>query len=461
MPTPDEKRRPIDQAFDRLYGPSSVQARPPASPAVGSRWGGVWDSVRKEWNAMAAGNPEGRAVYEQGRDAITGTIGNAFRGAAEIPLPSSPGRLSFTGDVADLGRKAAGLFPQGPGTDPQVERLRTREAMIGPQEPNFDTRARRLQQAGVAPAAPTAAAAPVMANDAGAPVREEIGLRGENLPPQEGGRGNVAMQPPLSESAGTTATGKAKVAAGPGAFRGGIGAPMQLAESDRAYMQPNPQDPRQRYYDMANMSLEQREAFLNSLPEGQRPIQTIRGNKEGWYNPALSKEFATIPEAMSGIEGRPTYLTEEKRREEALDRGAMLERQRYASDMAYRARIDAEAMQQAGENSRATIKGATGKNGKPTEEWKFEKSPNADGSESGVLVEKHSGRVLPVKINEAHNLGAIFKNSKPDQWGVNAQFLSGFDRETRNEVFKYLSPEMQEYMIGYFETMAAKGKKKE
>jgi hypothetical protein len=240
---------------------------------------------------------------------------------------------------------------------------------------------------------------------------------------------------------------------------------MQMAESDREYMGAAPAtDPRKRYMDMANMSLEQREQFLNSLPEGQRPIQTIRGNREGWYNPALSQEFGSIPEAMSGVAGRPTYASEEKRREESLDRSALLDRQRYASDMAYRARIDSQHISEAGQNARASLRPAGGKGGKggdSGEEWKFEKNPTGEGGEAGVIVEKNSGKVLPVRMDKSKDIAALYRNLPDSEWGYAATFLERFDRDTRNETFKYLPPEMQEYMIRYFEATSAKGKKKE
>ena len=287
---------------------------------VGSRWGGVWDSVRKEWGAMSQ--------------------------------PSTPGQLSFAGDVADLGRKAAGLIPGGVTANPQIDRLRLRESMIGPQEPNFDTRARRIEQfrAGSDLSAHPASAAPVMANGNAVPAREEIGLRGENLPPQEGGRGNVSPQPPLSES--SRASSSAVVGAA-GAGRGAAGPTISASDKEYLGRQPVTADPRKRYFDMANMSLEQRESYLNSLPEGQRPIQTIRGNREAWYSPGMSKEFDTIPEAMSGVEGRPTLKSEMGREEEARDRAALVDIAASRNKTA----LAAEGMRQAGSDRRHVAEG--------------------------------------------------------------------------------------------------------
>jgi hypothetical protein len=244
-----------------------------------------------------------------------------------------------------------------------------------------------------------------------------------------------------------------------GSVRGGTGPTISAGDQEYLNRQPVTADPRKRYFDMAQMSLEQREKYLNSLPEGQRPIQTIRGNKEGWYSPGMSKEFATIPEAMSGVEGRPTLKSEMGREEEARDRAAMV-------DMAgarNRTAVQLKAMGEEGEDRRAlaaTLKGAKGANGKPSEEWKFEKNPTPEGTDAGVIVEKNSGMVLPVRMDKSKDIAAVFRNLPKTEWGGAASFLGRFDRETRNETFKYLSPEMKEEMIKYFESESAKGKQK-
>jgi hypothetical protein len=77
-------------------------------------------------------------------------------------------------------------------------------------------------------------------------------------------------------------------------------------------------DLRQQHMNIANMSLEDRNAMLDTMSSGSRPIQTLRGNKEGWYNPAQSREFGTLAEAITGVGGTPSYAGEDTRRN-ALD----------------------------------------------------------------------------------------------------------------------------------------------
>ena len=416
MPTEEERRREYRPGYNPRGNYTS------STPNLG-----IWDTVKTELNALTGG---------------------------------VPGQPSFTRDVADVGRKAGGIFGGGV-VNPQIDRLRAKEAMIGTQEPNFD-RARRIEQAGFAanpsPAAP-APASPVMAQNATQPGsidREAENRRVYNMP---SGRGDVSPDQPLRESSRSSSSASVGVA---GAGRGGVGPTISAGDQEYLNRQPVTADPRKRYFDMAQMSLEQREAYLNSLPEGQRPIQTIRGNKEGWYSPGMSKEFATIPEAMSGVEGRPTLKSEMGREEEARDRAAMVDMAGARNKTA----LAAEGMRQAGQDRRqvkdleATLKGAKGANGKPSEEWKFEKNPTPEGTDAGVIVEKNSGMVLPVRMDKSKDIAAVFRNLPKTEWGGAASFLGRFDRETRNETFKYLSPEMKEEMIKYFESESAKGKQK-
>ena len=415
MPTEEERRR----EYRPGYNPRGNYTSP--TPNLG-----IWDTVKSELNALTGGSPQGQP--------------------------------SFTRDVADVGRKVGSMFGGGV-TNPQIDRLRTKEAMIGTQEPNFD-RARRLEQAGVAASPPPAAPATDL------PVMRDRESEAQRLPayrqPEPAAVANGSDTP--GPRPGTSSRSSSSESVGvSGAGRGGTGPTISASDQEYLNRQPVTADPRKRYFDMAQMSLEQREQYLNSLPEGQRPIQTLRGNKEGWYSPGMSKEFATIPEAMSGVEGRPTLKSEMGREEEARDRAAMV-------DMAgarNRTALAGEGMRQAGQDRRllkehelGVLKGSKGANGKPSEEWKFEKNPTNEGGEAGVIVEKNSGMVLPVRMDKSKDIAAVFRNLPKTEWGGAASFLGRFDRETRNETFKYLPPEMKEEMIKYFESESAKGKQK-
>jgi hypothetical protein len=302
-------------------------------------------------------------------------------------------------------------------------------------------REKRIAQAGLAPEQP------VMATSARDPKDQSRATAGimADPKPQDGGLGaGPGGKPPLSEP-----STKSK-ASGSVATRGGS---IQLSPSDQEYLnRPAVNvDPRKRYYDMAGMSLEQRNAMLDAMPEGQRPIHTIRGNREGWYNPALSREFSGISEALTGVEGRPTYKSESAREEEALDRGMAAR----IAEGRNRTHLAGVAMSQAGEDRRASIKGSQG------EKWTLGRRPTADGGEEGVILDEKSGKVLPVRTDTAQDVAAFYRNLPKKQWGMAAQFLSGHDREARNEVFKYLPEDMRAELIRVFEGEAAKSKKKE
>ena len=112
-------------------------------------------------------------------------------------------------------------------------------------------------------------------------------------------------------------------------------------------------------------------------------------------------------------------------------------------------------MSQAGEDRRATIKGSQG------EKWTLGRRPTADGGEEGVILDEKSGKVLPVRLDTAQEVGAFYRNLPRKQWGAAAHFLSAHTRDERNEVFKYLPEDMRKELITMFEGEAAKRKKKE
>jgi hypothetical protein len=77
------------------------------------------------------------------------------------------------------------------------------------------------------------------------------------------------------------------------------GAPPSYARPSVPSQQPQPS--------LAGMNIDQMKAVNEALPETTRSIQTIRGNKEGWYNPQQSREFATLGESMRGQPGEASY----------------------------------------------------------------------------------------------------------------------------------------------------------
>ncbi|GAG44190.1 unnamed protein product, partial [marine sediment metagenome] len=77
------------------------------------------------------------------------------------------------------------------------------------------------------------------------------------------------------------------------------------------------------------------------LPEGERPIHTIRGARgEAWYSPKTSEEYATRAGSVTGIRGKqPSVADLMKREEKVFEEGAKGERTRYAHDKALEAAV--------------------------------------------------------------------------------------------------------------------------
>jgi hypothetical protein len=84
------------------------------------------------------------------------------------------------------------------------------------------------------------------------------------------------------------------------------GAPPSYARPSISSQQPQPS--------LAGMNIDQMKAVNEALPESTRSIHTLRGNKEGWYNPQQSREFATLGESMRGQPGEVTYESMQKER---------------------------------------------------------------------------------------------------------------------------------------------------
>ena len=213
-----------------------------------------------------------------------------------------------------------------------------------------------------------------------------------------------------------------------------------------------------RYREMANWSLEQRNAYLDSLPEGQRPIQTIRGNTEGWYNPSLSKEFSGLPQALTGVEGRPTLQSENMREQEARDRvsheGIAGARNATAKEIA--------SMRIAGENERAT------KGGKQPE-YDFKEVPQYDdlGNEKGkklMAINKHApAEHYSIDANMSSDLaGKMSQDFTKDQNSIEkwAHHLNAFDSETRLSAMSKLSQEHRNKLRAIIEGNESKKNKK-
>lgn len=403
------------------------------------------EAARREWNDVMAGNPEGRRLYEQGRDAITSGLRrgaqSAFSGNPEgrqlyeqgrdaiLRGPQNPfGTSTAIGSAEDVSRgvqRVKDWAGRIPATIEANARARELESM-GPV-----ARQRRLEMANYQSEAARRPNMPqepldnpVMAKSQTGESRPETGLRNEG-PPEQAAYG-VGQQPDKRTIPGRT--GQAVATSSAASVSGPIAAPSS--------------DPRKRYMDMAKMSLEQREAYLNSLPVGQRPIQVIRGNTESWYSPGMSREFATIPEAVSGIQGRPTYQSEEERAERAAGRGAVSSRQsaRFAHERAMKSDEFSHEEKMAkeygvgvrGGKGSGNIKGADG------DEWKPEKFTLPDGTEAFQLFSK-SGKTVTVKPNP-ESVGGFLINMNMKDSGTRQMALDMVmgvtDPAEQNRLFK-------------------------
>jgi len=287
MPDPtsrEERRKQARTGYDQN---ARWQYGEPAAPAAPVKIPSAWDKVPGE---------------------IAESMGSVLSNTDKGP--------SFFKDVADVGRRVAGAMPR-PATTPGEENVRVQEhfrpSAGSAIQPNFD---RYREMAGLPPAAP------VMSNDVQQqPMTQSdiLALKGERNQPQAPVYPSGGSQVP-DETQPSSHTpvqgGRLSVSAGVAA-RGGQ---VPRSPHDQKVFESQQNDALGRYREMANWSLEQRNAMLDAMPEGQRPIQTIRGNTEGWYNPSLSKEFSGLPQALTGVEGRPTLASENMREQEARDR---------------------------------------------------------------------------------------------------------------------------------------------
>lgn len=413
MPTNDE-RREYRYGYDPR-GPARSQQQP-------SRFGGVWDSVRSEMSALA-GSPvgPGRAVTGIARD-VTGLV-------KKIPAAAQSIANTYGLAMEDL----SGMHSDD------------------------DTRQRRMAQAGI-----QAPSQMVPAHAANRPVMSES-ARGETQPrstgimadpkAQDGGLGaGPGSKPPISE-ASTKSRASGTVSASGGS--------VPLSPSDQEYLnRPAVNvDPRKRYYDMAGISLEQRNAMLDAMPEGQRPIQTIRGNREGWYNPALSREFSGISEALTGVEGRPTYKSESAREEEALDRGMAAR----IAESRNKTLLAAEGMRQSGSDRRHEPSGkgkgegwdtfvqkGVDETGNPVEKtlvWNKALGPHT------IIEPKHT----PAKAIASAILGDWQNEKARDGWLPMFEYL---DANKVAEIATTMPPDVREYYRTKLKEKASKKKEK-
>jgi len=416
MPDPtsrEERRKQARPGYDQN---ARWQYGEPAAPAGPVKIPNKWDKVPGEWAA---------------------SIGTA------LSKPNTDTGPSFFKDVADVGRRVAGAMPR-PATTPGEENVRVQEhfrpSAGSAIQPNFD---RYREMAGLPPAAP------VMSNDVQQqPMTQSdvLALKGERNQPQApvypAGGGQVPDETQPSSHTPVQG-GRSSVSAGV-SDRGGQ-VPTTAADAEFINRQPVTVDPRKRYFDMAGMSLEQRNAMLDAMPEGQRPIQTIRGNTEGWYNPSLSKEFSGLPQALTGVEGRPTLQSENMREQEARDRVSHegIAGARNATALAM------EDKRQTGANARS----ADGSKGGKSTEWKefVQKGQDANGNptEETVVWNPAAGphtiispRKTPAKAIASAIIGDFQNEKARDGW---LPLFERLDADKVSEIASAMPPEVKEH----------------
>lgn len=425
MPTPFEE---LDNRYKNMTGAFKPSASAATQPAP-ARSASLWDNIRRELSQMRQGS---QAAGQFGTDYLT-------------PPPVTPAtrplmraqQSGFGRDISEgfsaMGRgfgQAFGELNRGPqGRDTAWDRDADRD--------------RRIKMAGMAP--------PMASGHTAGPQKE---LPSQAVATEGAGAGMDAPKPgtAMNEPGKSQSTAASRVAAGPRT------APMQVAPQDQALMQPNrPDDLRAKYMKMAGMGLEDREKMLAGMPEGQRPIHTIRGTTEGWWSPGQSREFATLPEALTGVEGRPTLGTEQDREQKGLDRQAGMEKERYKSDSDYNALVKSSQIRaQAVRDSAKISAGAASAKGAGGEDWSYHETPE------GVpfILEKKGGNTLPVYLDEPSKAAAVLQNigATADDIAFGVSVLEHMPREVRNEAFKRLDPARKRV---FFEALEARQKKQQ
>jgi hypothetical protein len=269
MASEDERRQPTRYGYDPAR---NKVLREDTAQGLANRWGGIWDSARTALNDIQSGIQRGQPQQD-------------YYDKFGIGSPVSPNRMNPQPPQGDI--------DQNQNRDLRIAQARAGDSqpvMSEPRTPNYSRTA--MQE-----------------------------------PPPEQAVAGVGQQEPVPNEQPSSHT---RVSASVIGGAGGNELNPRMSPSDRQVFNApaSTVDVRNRALEMAGWDLAKRNAYLDSLPEGQRPIQTIRGNREGWYNPSLSKEFSGLPEALSGVEGRPTYGSEQLREEEARKRQNELEKQR-------------------------------------------------------------------------------------------------------------------------------------
>jgi hypothetical protein len=179
-----------------------------------------------------------------------------------------------------------------------------------------------------------------------------------------------------------------------------------------------------KYRDIARMSLEQWNRYsggervkgfehLGTLPEGDRPIHTIRGTDQAWYSPKTSEEYATRAGSVTGIHGRQPSVADLMKREELeFTEKAKSERERFKGEKEVEKFIKGARTRGEYDLEAAKIRGAydlqarqaaakiTGSERVSIGEWKVDKTTGSEGQEELVMWHDKLGPKSAVPIDQ-------------------------------------------------------------
>jgi hypothetical protein len=423
---PDYKQWIIDQK-DKMKG-GGFQNRPTGpGQTLNPMAGSLINQLRQEWGALTK-SPAG-GIVKRGLEEVGKSFARPFAGVGQATRKY--GEFMGSPIIERAGRTAETFWGEKAGIPKRPIQRNVWVTKEGPE-------AYRKAQGGIAE-----------------PLRKPEGAE----------TGTDVTVPPKTGVSAATTSAKAKTRIVPGTtFRERLPAVPEVAPMKLPVMPGGQQ--MGKYRDIAKMSLEQWNKYragevvpgferLGALPEGDRPIHTIRGTGQKWFSPRTSEEYETRAGSVTGLHGKaPTVQDIMKREEKVFEEGAKGERTRYAHDKAVESAIKsartrgeynlAERQMMVDSAARLATTKAAGRGGggiSSDESWTVASITGPEGEEESWAFDKKSAKAFPINPSFASSwAGMLNQYATKKQFGKAAEFLESItgDKETMDAIVREL-----------------------
>ena len=95
--------------------------------------------------------------------------------------------------------------------------------------------------------------------------------------------------------------------------------------------------------DIMRASPKELENIYERMPEGERPVHIIRGERQSWFSPGTNQEYGNMRTAMSGFKQRPASARSEERQTTTKETGLMSRASMREAGLMDRARMEGKA----------------------------------------------------------------------------------------------------------------------